>query len=30
MDIGIIQKKIKSGKYVVSFTHTEKVRLKND
>lgn len=28
MDIGIIQKKIKSGKYVVSFTHTEKVRLR--
>ncbi|MBI5181781.1 MAG: DUF4258 domain-containing protein [Nitrospirae bacterium] len=28
MDIGTIQKKIKNGKYVVSFIHTEKVRLR--
>lgn len=28
MDIGTIQTKVRNGKYVVSFTHTEKVRLR--
>ena len=28
MDIETIRKKIKLGKYIVSFTHTEKIRLR--
>lgn len=28
MDIEIIQEKVKTGKYIISFTHTEKIRLR--